>query len=377
MTITHDTMAQPSYDPETGAWDGQLAHADLVDQLPPPTHPLPDLDNTVKTLFYWAMDLDIPHGPRLALLTIIRHIDWKEGSGCRASLPTLAKEAQFSTKTLKAHISLLVQEKIITRHRRMSQASETRLSVETSPTMLVNTTTKPDKTRHSPVGVETSPTVGVETSPTVGVETTPTSWGSGNASNQSSSNQSLNQREPRTDDTAPKGRVSSRAEQSSKEVPSQIGVTDGGSRISSQEEERTGTGTEDYQAFQDFVDRHLSEVPTDSEIEPLAKHCWPEWGPHWGGGWAAAWPTWTKDIAGRKKFRSDVVAHLAKVGLPKPMAPDADNDRARELSAAWMDQRIAEAPKRAVKCAICGERRELPPGQLLCQPCRKTLVEIT
>ena len=205
MTITHDTMAQPSYDPETGAWDGQLAHADLVDQLPPPTHPLPDLDNTVKTLFYWAMDLDIPHGPRLALLTIIRHIDWKEGSGCRASLPTLAKEAQFSTKTLKAHISLLVQEKIITRHRRMSQASETRLSVETSPTMLVNTTTKPDKTRHSPVGVETSPTVGVETSPTVGVETTPTSWGSGNASNQSSSNQSLNQREPRTDDTALKG----------------------------------------------------------------------------------------------------------------------------------------------------------------------------
>ena len=71
MTITHDTTAQPSYDPETGAWDGQLPHADLVDQLPPQIkeHSLPDLDNTVKTLFYWAMDLDIPHGPRLALLT--------------------------------------------------------------------------------------------------------------------------------------------------------------------------------------------------------------------------------------------------------------------------------------------------------------------
>ena len=36
MTITQDTTAQPSYDPETGAWDGQLPHADLVDQLPPP-----------------------------------------------------------------------------------------------------------------------------------------------------------------------------------------------------------------------------------------------------------------------------------------------------------------------------------------------------
>ena len=75
--------AQPSYDPENlGAWNGQLPNTDLVDQLPPAdtVHPLPDLDNTVKTLFYWAMDLDIPHGPRLALLTILRHIDWKEGS---------------------------------------------------------------------------------------------------------------------------------------------------------------------------------------------------------------------------------------------------------------------------------------------------------
>ena len=52
-----------------------------------------------------------------------------------------------------------------------------------------------------------------------------------------------------------------------------------------------------------------------------------------GGGWAAAWPTWTKDTAGRKKFRKDVVAQLAKVGLPKPMSPDADNDRARGRSA--------------------------------------------
>ena len=78
--------------------------------------------------------------------------------------------------------------------------------------------------------------------------------------------------------------------------------------------------------------------------ERLSKHCWPEWAKHWGGGWAAAWPTWTKDTAGRKKFRTDVVAQLAKVGLPKPMAPDADNDRARERDAAWLDQRLAEAP---------------------------------
>ena len=53
--VAQDTTASPSYDPENlGAWDGQLPHADLVDQFPPAdtVHPLPDLDNTVKTLFY-------------------------------------------------------------------------------------------------------------------------------------------------------------------------------------------------------------------------------------------------------------------------------------------------------------------------------------
>ena len=115
-------------------------------------HPLPDLDNTVKSLFYWAMDLDIPHGPRLALLTILRHIDWKEGSGCIAGIQTLARESHFSTKTLKEHIRYLVDAKLINRLRHFSKPTETRLGT---------------------VGVETSPTVGVETSPTVGVEITP------------------------------------------------------------------------------------------------------------------------------------------------------------------------------------------------------------
>ena len=41
MTISQDTTAQPSYDPETGAWDGQLPHADLVGQIPPPTERKP------------------------------------------------------------------------------------------------------------------------------------------------------------------------------------------------------------------------------------------------------------------------------------------------------------------------------------------------
>ena len=116
----------------------------------------------------------------------------------------------------------------------------------------------------------------------------------------------------------------------------------------------------------------LPEIPTDSEIEPLGKHCWSAWSKHWGGGWAAAWPTWTKDTAGRKKFRSDVVAQLAKVGLPQPMAPDPENDLARERSAAWLDQLLAEGPKRMVdmKCAGCGRKRQLKPGETHCYACR-------
>ena len=328
--VPQPTTARLSYDPENlGAWDRQLPNPHLVDQLPAAdtVHPLPDLDNTVKTLFYWAMDLDIPHGPRLALLTILRHIDWKEGDHCTAGIQTLARESHFSRKTLKGHLKYLVDAKLITRLPHVGRITETRLGI---------------------AGVETTPIAGVETTPIAGVAATPET--------NSSSTSLINQKVPgvtdakRVDDSGPED----------------------GFIFSSLEEERTGTGPKDYQAF---VDGMLSEVPTDSEIELLAKHCWREWSKHWGGGWAAAWATWTKDTAGRKKFRKDVVAQLAKVGLPKPMAPDADDLAARARDAAWMDQRLEEAPRRMVdiKCAGCGKARQLPPGQTHCQPCRKAL----
>ena len=131
--------ASPSYDPENeGAWDGQLPNPDLVDQLPPSDdkvlHSLPDLDNTVKTLFYWAMDLDIPHGPRLALLTILRHIDWGKGDHCTAGIKTLARESHFSTKTLKAHIRFLVAQNLISRFRHIGRTTEPTLP--TLPTLI-------------------------------------------------------------------------------------------------------------------------------------------------------------------------------------------------------------------------------------------------
>ena len=202
MTTAAYHSKQPQeahYDPETGDYDGQLVAIDLVDQLDPPTpaHLLPIPDNTVKTLFYWAMDLDITQGARMVLLTVIRHVKWADGTGCTASIPTLAREAHQTKKTTIGHIKTLIDAGLISRKRRFSKATETLLattqpvsepstvSVETTPTVSVETTPT--------VSVETTPTVSVETTPTVSVETTLSSQRSRNASNQSSSTNPGNQ----------------------------------------------------------------------------------------------------------------------------------------------------------------------------------------
>ena len=139
--------------------------SDLVPRMPS-EHLLPVPDNTVKTLFYWAMDLDISQGARIVLLTIVRHVEWIDGTGCKASIPTLAREAHQTQKTTKGHIKALIDAGLISRKRHFSKASETLLATST-------------------VGVETTPTVGVETTPTVGVAATPLTNSSSSLSNQS------------------------------------------------------------------------------------------------------------------------------------------------------------------------------------------------
>ena len=336
MTIAHDTMAQQIYDPETGAWDGQLPHADLVDQLSPPIERKPGgpLDRSK-----WV----ISHAPALGhaafkLLVVLN--DYANASGiCWPSRAALMGLSGMSGSAVDRAIRELKRSGAV-------DVIEDGKGRKSNTWQLSGGLNDWAETHHK-WGIKLTIS-GELNSPKVGNGTP------------SSSNPKLN----------PKDVIGSL-----EKGPEPDRVTDGGLNSFSLEEERTGTGTVDYQAW---VDAQLSEVPTDSEIEPLAKHCWPEWSKHWGGGWAAAWSTWTKDTAGRKKFRSDVVAQLAKVGLPKPMAPDLDNDRARARSAAWLDQRLAEAPKRMVdiKCAGCGKPRQLPPGQTHCHPCRKELVGV-
>ena len=324
------TTAQQIYDPKNeGAWDGQTAFPGM-----PAAFPLPELDNTLLTLTEWVYSLNLPLRAHSLALAIIRRTNWDTGKGCWASVESLAEDARLSLREAARQLRWLADHGIIGRKRRRDASAETWLIVDREGEQISLPNLDTERVRSATGGRLTN----------------------------SSSTNPINQLDPgltdakRVDDSEP-----------------ETGVTDGGLEIPL-EEERTGTGPKDYQAW---VDSHLSEVPTDSEIEPLGKHCWPEWGPHWGGGWAAAWPTWTKDTAGRKKFRSDVVAKLQKVGLPRPLPPDPENDRARGRAAKQLDLSIAKAPAKAVECAGCKKPRQLLPGETHCHPCRKVLAEVT
>ena len=329
----------PSYDPENlGAWDGQLPNPDLVDQLPPPIERKPG-GPLERDEWRRSNAARVGHAAYKLLDALTGYSD-PEGR-CWPGMDLLAEVTGMSARALRYALAELRRKE---------------LAWPTYPGFTVS--------RANPYqlaggldgwGCARSCTIVVQevAQPLVQevAHRTP-----------SSSNPKKNPRDPGLVDAK-------RVDHPGPETGVTTGVTTG-VEFFSLEEERTGTGPEDYQAW---VDRNLSEVPTDSEIEQLGKHCWPEWKKHWGGGWAAAWPTWTKDAAGRKKFRSDVVAQIQKVGLPQPMAPDPDNDRARDRSAAWLDQRLEEAPKRDAECAGCGKRRQLPPGENHCHSCRTTV----
>ena len=101
----------------------------------------------------------------MVLLTVIRHVEWEDGTGCKASIPTLASEAHQTQKTTIGHIKALVDAGLITRKRRQNLSSWTDITTLAS----------------------------VEPTLTASVETTLTGQRSGNASNQSSSSNPTNQ----------------------------------------------------------------------------------------------------------------------------------------------------------------------------------------
>ena len=282
---------QPAhYDPETGDYDGQLPNPDLVDQLDPPTpaHLLPIPDNTVKSLFYWAMDLDITQGARMVLLTVIRHVKWVDGTGCTASIPTLAREAHQTKKTTIGHIKTLIDAGLISRKRRFSKATETLLATST---------------------------VSVETTPTVSVETTLSSQRSGNASNRSSSSTNLSNQSK----TTPRLR-----KQQETKTP---GTKE--TKVPLEEEKTTGTAPMAHaEAVDAWLETNMPASPMVSFAEGMLKHYYKHWWkPDVSDGWhtrttvAEAAAHVTKDLTQWQKFRVDLRDKMLVGGLP-PEAPD-------------------------------------------------------
>ena len=351
MTITHDTTAQQIYDPETGAWTGQLAVPGMPAAEPAPVERKTGGHHDRQT---WANQFmpAVGHGT-FKVLTLLAEYANPKGQ-CWPSMELLRHRSGMSDRALRRAFSDLRGKGIV-------EAGHPGLAVWlTNPYQLsggLNGWTCAES------GIGPVPKVAQVPVPKVA-----------HITRDSSSNPKKNPRDP--------GVVDAKRVDDSKPEPEPDGVTDGGLNSFSLEEERTGDRVTPGE-FQAWVDSHISETPVESQARECLDHTWPVWeypaNPYgWKHGKEAAIKHVMASLANWTKFRKDLVGHLAKVGLPKPMAPDPENDRARERSASWMDLRLAEGPKRMVdiKCAGCGKPRQLPPGENHCHQCRKALVEV-
>ena len=339
------------YDLETGDYDGQLVAIDLVDQLDPPTpaHLLPIPDNTVKTLFYWAMDLDITQGARMVLLTVIRHVKWADGTGCTASIPTLAREAHQTKKTTIGHIKTLIDAGLISRKRRFSKATETLLA-----------TTQP---------VSEPLTVSVETTPTVSVETTLSSQRSRYASNQSSSS------------TNPSNQSKTTARLRKKQETKVPGTK--GTKILLEEEGATGVTNsappKTLQEVEEWVEATMPASSTflfaDAVLKRYKKQWWcPFTGSNPKSGFAATTPRskavekYMGSPEDWKRLRSDLKAKAFQDGGPFPVFDQHDGGNpklkepvlcftCKEMTMAYGEKNTVfnrlEAPDEIDKCDEC------------------------
>ena len=349
--VYHSKQPQEAhYDPETGDYDGQLVAIDLVDQLDPPTpaHLLPIPDNTVKTLFYWAMDLDITQGARMVLLTVIRHVKWADGTGCTASIPTLAREAHQTKKTTIGHIKTLIDAGLISRKRRFSKATETLLA-----------TTQPSEPS----------TVSVETTPTVSVETTLSSQRSRNASNQSSSS------------TNPSNQSKTTARLRKKQETKVPGTK--GTKVPLEEEGATGVTNsappKTLQEVEEWVEATMPASSTflfaDAVLKRYKKQWWcPFTGSNPKSGFAATTPRskavekYMGSPEDWKRLRSDLKAKAFQDGGPFPVFDQHDGGNpklkepvlcftCKEMTMAYGEKNTVfnrlEAPDEIDKCDEC------------------------
>ena len=123
-----------------------------------------------------------------------------------------------------------------------------------------------------------------------------------------------------------------------------------------------------------WVAGHVSELPADSEIEALGKHCWPVWEKHFKTvDFAGALVVWKGD---RAKFRRDLPRHLVKVGIPKPIGRTDEDIRAQQVAGSRLDVAVGKRRRVALThCQGCKLKRHLPTGQTHCYDCRRGELE--
>ena len=298
------TEHQPHYDTDTGDHDGQLPYADLVHQLPPPTYPAPELNNTLLNPTDWVYALRLPLKAQSGLLAIVRRVDWETGRNCWASVETLAADARLNCRDMLRQLRFLKSEGLIGRRRRRDGTAETWLILD-----------REGYQSELPVG-DTSRTSGCDTSRTSGCA-------DGVRENRSfllpihyNQTKVIGSATSLVETGVTTGDLKSK-------IFEEEGATEPGATLATAVKEPASTNEQSAapppstaDEVRDWIDAHVSETPMDFEIDALGKHCWPAWEKHWELDFGGALTVWTADATSRRKFRKDLAMHLRKVGLP-------------------------------------------------------------
>ena len=154
---------QEHYSAESGKWDGQLPHADIVaDQPSGPEIETPNWP-TLLDRMNWTRAMIRAHSlppPQAAVLNEIAFRDGR-GNGCSATMATLALDTGYNEKSVRRAIKGLEDKNIIISHGGAGQKKLTGLPVKngqlTFPTPVTESGVKAEPRTESGVGRSQSP----------------------------------------------------------------------------------------------------------------------------------------------------------------------------------------------------------------------------
>ena len=339
------TTDSPHINPDNGEWDRQLPNPDLVSQLDPPTAPEhPTLKPKIFDRLAWADGVVRARRYRGPTAAVFHRQTVRAGTeaGCFESVDNMASGLGISRSSVQRAIKTISKDGYMAIEQRHGQTYLCRPDF----TKGVSLSRQGVSDRHPPGGVTVTP-----------------------KGKPSSSNIKIKER-------TPDQIVNLKQEGPSAEDQDHVST----SSLSFLEEEKTGVtptpptplpADERIVQAQEWVEVNITEVPRDAEIEGMLAYCWSVWKhpehPHgWKYGQAAAFKHCTADFAARKKFRVDLVEHLAKKGPPPT---DADGHLLkREV---W-----CEAGKHFTKTPVGATMEDKGNGRWFSDQCSYHLLEV-